>query len=118
MRILNARTVAVAISTLILGTLPAIAKPFLYSSTYSYSGNSDKCIKGAEAALRKHGFGDFEYDKAKKERWVVITGWHSSEFITALINCDPKLGTSTLGVSGIDPDLTYDMYEKLHKAPW
>ena len=118
MRLPHFSAAAVAISTLILGTLPATAKPFLYTSTYSYSGSSDKCIKGAETALRKHGFGEFEYDKAKKNRWMVITGWHNSEYITALINCDPKLGTTTLSVSGIDPDLTYDIYEKLHAAPW
>ena len=118
MKPIKAIAAAAVVSTSLSGHLAANAKPFIYTSVWSYSANRDKCIKSAEAVLAKHGFKDFESQNLSKDRSKKISGYHKSEYITAEIECDQKIGVTTLGVAGLDNDATYDMYSKLHDAEW
>ena len=72
----------------------------------------------AKTVLQENDFGDFDEDQYLEERISDITGYHKSESLTAEIECNQKLGITVLGVSGLDNELTYKMYEILHKADW
>ena len=117
MKILSATTTAIA--ALLFAGSAAIAKPFIYTSFYSYSGSYKSCIKKAEAALKRLGFERFEHENTnEKNRSVSIAGYHESEYLTAEIECDQKLGITSLGVAGLDNDITYEYYGKLYDSEW
>ena len=95
------------------------AKPFIYTSFYSYSGSYKSCIKKAEAVLTSLGFEEFEYDNTdENNRSVSIAGYHKNEYLTAEIECDQKLGITSLGIAGLDNEITFEYYEKLHDSEW
>ena len=95
------------------------AKPFIYVDSYSYDCTADKCVENAESELKKLEFENFVIDTSlKNKRKLSVAGYHKDEYIAVEIHCDQKIGITSLGVSGLDPDLTYEMYGKLHKASW
>ena len=119
MKLLNAIAAAVVCGTFLFATKRAEAKPFIYVDSYSYGGTAEKCLKNARSVLKKLEFDDFDIDDSlKKERKLSITGYHKEEYLSAEIECDQKMGVSSLGVSGLDHDLTYEMYGKLHESEW
>jgi hypothetical protein len=69
--------------------------------------------------LNKLAFDNFYIDDSlKKERKLSISGYHKDEYLSVEIECDQKMGVTSLGVSGLDHELTFDMYEKLYKSKW
>ena len=112
-------TVASTVATLLLTNTAVEAKPFLYLSTFSYSGTYQTCISQAEEVLKKFNFEDFEYDKNnEKDRLVAISGYHKDEFMSIQIECDQKMGITSFGIAGLDNDTTYEYYKKIHDAEW
>ena len=101
---------------------PAAARPWLYVSTFSYGGNSEKCVNQAKAALEAQGFTkdvQIEWNvKNDKSQGGRVEGVLSSSPVRAKIECNSKDGITGLGVSGLDNDLTYAEYSKLHDASW
>ena len=95
------------------------AKPFLYTDSYPHGGNAQGCLAKAKSALKKLSFDNFDVDDSSKHiRSLSVKGYHQEEYIIAEIECNQKLGITTLGVSGLDNDMTYEMYLKLHEAEW
>ena len=119
MKLLNAIAAAAVCGTFLFATKRAEAKPFVYVDSYSYSGTADECLKNARSVLNKLAFNNFDIDDSlKKERRLSVTGYHKEEYLSVEIECDQKMGVTSLGVSGLDHELTYDMYGKLHKSKW
>ena len=118
MQIFKAMVGATAFITSLLGPLPAIAQPQIYLSTFSYSGTAGQCVKSAEAVLRAHDFSNIKQSKKEKSRFASVWGYHKDEMITAEIQCAQKLGVTTLGVGGVDGDITYKIFSKLYDANW
>ena len=79
-------------------------------------------MKQAKAALEAQGFtNEFETEwneKNDKSQGGRVQGVLPNSPVRAMIECNSKDGISGLGVSGLDNDLTYDKYVKLHKATW
>lgn len=95
------------------------AKPFLYTDSYSHGGTAQKCLANAKSTLKKLSFDNFSVDDSSKDlRSLSIKGYHQDEYIVAEIECNQKLGVTILGVSGLDNEMTYEMYSKLHRAEW
>ena len=94
------------------------ARPYIYIGTYSHGRTHQECLAKAKTVLQKNGFGDFDENQYRKARASEIKGYHNDESLTVVIECDQKLGTTSLAVSGLDNKLTYDMYEVFHKAEW
>ena len=112
-------TTIAAVSTLMFASSAVEAKPFIYTSFYSYSGSYKSCIKKAEAALKSLGFQGFERDNTNERiRSVSIAGYHESEYLTAEIECDQKLGVTSLGVAALDNDIAYEYFLKLYDLEW
>jgi hypothetical protein len=86
--------------------------------SYSHGNTHQKCIAQAKTVLQQNGFGNFDQDQYLEDRVSEITGYHNEESLTVEIECDQKLGTTSLAVSGLDNQLTFDMYKVLHKAEW
>ena len=95
------------------------AKPFLYTDSYSHGGTAQKCLANAKSTLKKLSFDNFRVDDSSKHlRSLSVKGYHQEEYIVAEIECNQKLGITMLGVSGLDSEMTYEIYLKLHKAEW
>ena len=105
-------------STTVMSASPARARPHLYLDTFTHGETHQKCIAGAKKVLEKNGFDEFDEEEMTKQRVSEITGYHSKESLTAAIECDQKLGTTTFAVSGLDSELTYKMYGILYDAEW
>ena len=101
---------------------PASARPSLYVSGFTYSGSANECLKGAKKALRQAGFRrDLEideYDGDAAETGGYVDGYLKNDAVTASIQCDSVEGITTLGVSGLNDDLTFEKYEELFEADW
>ena len=104
------------LSVLLLAAPTAVqAMPWLYVSSFTYSGSGYSCMREAETALRRAGFTrDLERDPFDDPS----TGGHVDgklrhSDVAAAIECDADIGTSALAVSGLDNDLTYDKYSDL-----
>ena len=95
------------------------AKPFVYTSVFSYDSTYKVCLRNAKELLRKNGFDRFEDDDINiKSRRAATTAYHESEYITVDITCYQKHGITSLAVSGLDNDLTYRIYEKFYNSSW
>ncbi len=102
-----------------MGSAPAMARPWLYVSAFSYGGTGDSCLKDARKALASAGFTrDVETIPFDKQEGGHIEALLSNAPVRAKIECDPKLGVTSLAVSGLNNDLTYDKYSILFKAEW
>ena len=99
---------------------PAAARPWLYISTFTYSGKAEVCLNQARTALASEGFTkDLEIDWQKdKANGGTVEGILTNSPIRAKIECNPKDGVTGLAVTGLDNDLTYSKYGKLFDATW
>ena len=105
------------IGTGLIASKSAEAKPFIYVDNYTYGGTTEQCLKNAKQVLEDHNFNPSDVDTTlQRERVVSITGFHQKEYLVAEIQCDQKMGVTVLGVSGLDNEITYEFYKKLHKA--
>ena len=110
---------AIAITgTTLLSAGKVNARPYIYMDSYSHGNTHQKCIAQAKTVLQENGFRNFDEDQYLEDRVSEITGYHNDESLTVEIECDQKLGTTSLAVSGLDNQLTFDMYKVLHKAEW
>ena len=94
------------------------ARPHLYLDTFTHGQSYQECIANAKKVLRDYGFDDLEEDEMPNRRVSEVTGYHKDEALTAAIECDQKLGTTSMAVSGLDSQVTYSMYKALYKAQW
>ena len=94
------------------------ARPHLYLDTFTHGQKYQVCIANAKKVLQNNGFGNLEEDEMPTLRVSEVTGYHKDESLTAAIECDQKLGTTSLAVSGLDSQITYSMYKTLYKAEW
>lgn len=98
---------------------PAEARPFLYMSSFDYSGPYKRCIANAEKVLRSHGFSrDLEIKEFAENKAAVVYAFKDDEALTAEIQCVQKAGITLLGVAGLDNDSTWTIYQKLRTATW
>ena len=97
---------------------PAIARPFVYLDTFTHGQTHKECIAGAKKVLLKNGFANLESFEQLENRESEVSGYHKQESITATIECNQKLGTTSLAVSGLDNKTTYEMYKNLFHAKW
>ena len=117
------KSVAVATSAL-LGAFfvfgsPSQARPYVYTSTYSYGMSVKNCADGAKKALRTNGFSKIDEDKSGiKERVIRVSSNHNTESVQVTVLCNQKMGITTLAIAGLDNKFTYDLYLKLHEAEW
>jgi len=117
------KSIAVATSAL-LGAFfvfgsPSQARPYVYTSTYSYGMPLKTCTDGAKKALRAYGFSTFDEDKSTlKYRVGRVSSNHNSESVQVTVLCNQKMGITTLAIAGLDNRFTYDLYMKLHEAEW
>jgi len=119
MKLFNSIAAAAFVGTGLLSSVNVEAKPFIYVDNYMYSGTTEQCLKNAKGVLKKHNFNLGNTDTSlQKERVVSVTGYHQTEYLTAEIQCDQKMGVSVLGVSGLDNTIAYEMYKKLHEEEW
>ncbi len=110
---------AIAITgTTLLSAGKVNARPYIYMDSYSHGNTHQKCIAQAKTVLQQNGFGNFDEDQYLEDRVSEITGYHNEESLTVEIECDQKLGTTSLAVSGLDGDFTYKMYGILFNASW
>ena len=117
MKLFTAIAAAAFVGTSALDISAANAKPFLYASTFADSRTYAECLKGTESILKKHQFEDFEFDNANKAyRSVSISGYYKNEYLTVEVECDQKLGVTSLSVAGLDNEFTYQIYVKLFEA--
>ena len=100
----------------------AMARPWLYVSTFAYSGSGEECIKNAAAVLKEEGFTrNFEVVRFKgqsRSKGGHVDGKLSNYPVVAKIECDQSLGVTGLAVTGIDNELTYDKYSILFDRSW
>ena len=110
---------AVSTATLIAGISPPVfARPYLYISTFSYSGSVSVCLTNAGQALKRSGFtNDFDRDMTGEKSGRVKAKIPSAA-VVASIECDQSLGVTALAVSGLDNDLSYDKFKELFDASW
>lgn len=108
-----------ALLSLAVAPLPAAARPFLYMSSFDYSGSYKQCITNAEKVLRTNGFDrDLEVREFAEDRAAEVYGFKNDEAIIAEIQCIQKAGLTLLGVAGLDNETTWEVYDKLRKATW
>ena len=99
----------------------AMARPWLYVSTFSYSGTGEECLKNAAEVLKEEGFTrNFEVVRFKKlrSRGGHVDGKLRNYPVVAKIECDQSLGVTGLAVTGIDNQLTYKKYSILFDKSW
>ena len=108
-----------AVVTGALLAAPVKARPFLYMSSFDYTGAYHVCLANAEKALRQYGFDrDLKTNKSESDRAGYVYGFYRDEAIIAEIQCVQKAGITLLGVSGLDGDKTYELFQDLRKADW
>ena len=100
----------------------ATARPWLYVSTFAYSGTGEECLDNAADALREEGFTrDFEVKRFKgksRNAGGHVDGKLRNYPVVAKIECDQSLGVTGLAVTGIDNQLTYEKYSVLYDKSW
>lgn len=98
---------------------PAVARPFLYMSSFDYTGPYATCLANAEKALRAEGFSrDLKSNSSAEEKAGMVYAFYNGEAIIAEIQCIQKAGITLLGVAGIDNESTWKLYQNLRKADW
>ena len=100
----------------------AMARPWLYVSTFAYAGTGEECLDNAADALREEGFTrDFEVKRFKgksRNAGGHVDGKLRNYPVVAKIECDQSLGVTGLAVTGIDNELTYEKYSDLFDKSW
>ena len=100
----------------------ATARPWLYVSTFAYSGTGEECLDNAADALREEGFTrDFDVKRFKgksRNAGGHVDGKLRNHPVVAKIECDQSLGVTGLAVTGIDNKLTYEKYSALFDKEW
>ena len=101
---------------------PAMARPWLYVSTFAYGGTGEECLSNAADALKEEGFvRDFEIVRFKgksRDSGGHVDGKLRNYPVVAKIECDQSLGVTGLAVTGIDNELTYEKYSTLFDKTW
>tara|TARA_Y200000002_G_C22648771_1_gene650382 strand:- start:476 stop:841 length:366 start_codon:yes stop_codon:yes gene_type:complete len=114
--------VALALVTATGSFAPAFARPFLYVSGFSYSGSGEACLKGAQKALEaadfKRDIKTDKFDGDAAEQGGFVYGYLKKNPIVATIECDAGEGITTLGVSGLNDELTFKKYQELYDSEW
>ena len=106
-------------SLIALGSSPALARPWLYLSSFSHGGTGEACLRDARIALADFGFTrDVETSRFDSQEGGHVEALLSNAPVRAKIECDPKLGVTSLAVTGLYNDLTYDKYSDLFDAEW
>ena len=106
-------------SFIALGSSPALARPWVYLSSFSHGGTGEQCLGAARIALANAGFTRDEYtSRFDSQKGGLVEALLTNSPVRAKIECDPKLGITSLAVSGLNNDLTYEKYMKLFKAEW
>lgn len=86
-------------------------------SSFDYTGPYATCLANAEKALRAEGFNrNLESRSSAEEKAGTVYAFYDDEPIIAVIQCIQKAGITLLGVSGIDNDTTWKLYQKLKKS--
>ena len=111
-------TIIAMAGTLFMSANAANARPYLYLDTFSHGASHQKCIAGAKKVLLENGFKNLDNFEQPENRESEVSGYHKNEAMTATIECDQKLGTTTMAVSGLDNTSTYKMYKILFNAEW
>jgi hypothetical protein len=99
----------------------AIARPFVYVASFAYGAGVTKCLDSAEQALGKVGFTENterDYDSKANDKVGRVYGSHTDSSTRAVIYCNQKEGVTSVAVSGLDADATWDLYTKLYDAEW
>ena len=106
----------------ILSSQAAMARPWLYVSTFAYGGTGEECLENAADALKEEGFTrDFEIKRFKgksRNSGGHVDGKLRNYPVVAKIECDQSLGVTGLAVTGIDNRLTYEKYSNLFDKEW
>ena len=118
MKLLSPVAVLVIAGTSLFATNQANARPQLFIDSFTNGDTYKVCIASAKKVLKANGFEEFHEDEDSKYRSASVTGYHKSESLTAEIECNQKLGITLFGVSGLDNEITYKMYQKLYDAEW
>ncbi|QNI72885.1 putative conserved secreted protein [Synechococcus sp. NOUM97013] len=106
-------------SLIALGSSPALARPWVYLTSFSYGGTGEQCLGAARSALANAGFTREEYtSRFDNQKGGLVEALLTNAPVRAKIECDPKLGITSLAVSGLNNDLTYEKYMELFKAEW
>ena len=106
-------------SIIALGSSPALARPWVYLTSFSYSGTGEKCLRAARVALANAGFTREVYtSRFDSQEGGLVEALLTNSPVRAKIECDPKIGITSLAVSGLSNDLTYEKYMVLFKAEW
>ena len=106
----------------IFSSQAAMARPWLYVSTFAYGGTGEECLDNAADALQEAGFTrDFEVVRFKgksRNSGGHVDGKLRNYPVVAKIECDQSLGVTGLAVTGIDNKLTYEKYSDLFDKEW
>ena len=106
----------------IFSSQAAMARPWLYVSTFAYGGTGEECLENAADALKEEGFTrDFEIKMFKgksRNSGGHVDGKLRNHPVVAKIECDQSLGVTGLAVTGIDNRLTYEKYSNLFDKEW
>ena len=105
----------------IFSSQAAMARPWLYVSTFAYGGTGEECLDNAADALQEEGFTrDFEVVrfKGKSNSGGHVDGKLRNYPVVAKIECDQSLGVTGLAVTGLDNKLTYKKYSNLFDKDW
>ena len=95
----------------------AIASTTAYVGGGLLSGTVEACIKDMKMAANKNGFTESQetiMSDDKKSGSFHANHKDSPMHFTA--NCAPKAGVWSMSVSGIDNDMTFEMYGKVFDA--
>ena len=99
----------------------AIARPYVYVASFGYGVEVTKCLDSAESVLRKFKFTKNtwrDYDPKENAKIGRVYGTLEQTPVRAVIYCNQKEGITSLAVSGLDNDETWDIYLKLYDAEW
>ena len=96
----------------------AQARPYLYVDVFEHGGSVKQCLDGAEAVLIDLGFTEDLGRDRIGEKQGSVSGQMESDAVSAEIYCDQKLGVTSIGVAGLDNDLSYEKYTALFDAEW
>ena len=106
----------------IFSSQAAMARPWLYVSTFAYSGTGEECLENAADALKEEGFTrDLEIKRFKgksRNSGGHVDGKLRNYPVVAKIECDQSLGVTGLAVTGLDNKLTYKKYSNLFDKDW
>ena len=95
----------IGIASAISGAIALIPQiplvPAVYANTFSYKGSHEKCLDGAELALMTNGFKDIKIKTKSGHKSAHIFGRNMSRFVSAKIECNEELGTTSFAVAGL-----------------